>query len=91
MSQLWSFELLSAAADDLAGLDQLVRASVLNRLDWLTANFEVAEHERLGASLKDYYKLRVGDYRVVYLFHYLTKTITVIRIGRRDKVYKLKL
>ncbi|WP_297506098.1 type II toxin-antitoxin system RelE/ParE family toxin [Thermococcus sp.] len=35
-----------------------------------------------------FYRIRVGDYRVIYSVDETSKTVYVIRIGRRGNVYK---
>ena len=35
----------------------------------------------------DGYRLRVGDYRIVYSVDDASRTVTVVRIARRDKAY----
>ena len=91
MSQPWSVEFLPAADKDLISLDKVIRQSAVAKIEWFTLNFTQISPERLSNELSDYYKLRVGDYRVVYKFDGPKSLITVFRIGRRDKVYKLDL
>lgn len=43
--------------------------------------------EPLRRSLKGYWKLRVGDYRVIYKV--TASTVTIFRIGHRKEIYKL--
>ena len=42
--------------------------------------------EPLRRTLKGYWKLRVGDYRVIYKI--TGKTVIVLRIGHRREIYK---
>jgi mRNA interferase RelE/StbE len=42
---------------------------------------------KLLAGKKDMYRLRVGDYRVIYTLHDNTLTITVVNAGNRGQVY----
>jgi len=44
--------------------------------------------EKLHGELEGKYKLRVGDYRVVYLFDRKTSTVLVLKIEHRQGVYK---
>ena len=43
---------------------------------------------KLHGELANYYKLRVGDYRVVYRFDTKTSTVVVVKIEHRQGVYK---
>lgn len=36
---------------------------------------------------KDYYRVRVGDYRIIYIIENQILTITIIKIGHRSEVY----
>jgi len=44
--------------------------------------------EKLYGKLKDYYKFRVGDYRIVYRFDQKEKIVYVVKIEHRQGVYK---
>lgn len=43
---------------------------------------------KLHGELKDFYKLRVGDYRIVYTFESETKIVTIVKIEHRQGVYR---
>lgn len=43
---------------------------------------------KLQGELQNYYKFRVGDYRIVYLFDSKTSTVKVLKIEHRQGVYK---
>ncbi|MDX2229831.1 MAG: type II toxin-antitoxin system RelE/ParE family toxin [Leptolyngbyaceae cyanobacterium bins.349] len=43
----------------------------------------------LSNNLSGFFKLRVGDYRVVYEFSRPEQTITVDRVGHRSNIYDL--
>ncbi len=43
---------------------------------------------KLKGELAHYYKLRVGDYRVVYKFNPKTSTLSILKIEHRQGVYK---
>ena len=44
--------------------------------------------ERLHGELKDYYKFRVGDYRIVYRFNAKESTVEIVKIEHRQGAYK---
>ena len=56
----------SNAEADLARLDVPVVQRVLKRLRWLAENFEAITPEALTGQWQGVFKLRVGDYRVLY-------------------------
>jgi mRNA interferase RelE/StbE len=56
------------AIDDLADLTEAVRDRIVKKINWLAENFESIEPQPLTADLVGLFKLRVGDYRVIYEF-----------------------
>jgi mRNA interferase RelE/StbE len=66
MSYSLSFE--PESITDLDNLNQAVRVRILSKIDWLRSNFEQISPLPLTASWSGFYKLRVGDYRVIYEF-----------------------
>ncbi len=43
---------------------------------------------KLGGELVGNYKFRVGDYRIVYMFHAKESKVDVVKIEHRQGVYK---
>jgi len=54
------------AIQDLEKLDLLVARRILRKVAWFAKNFKRGTVEPLSGDLKGTYKLRVGDWRVVY-------------------------
>lgn len=74
------------ALQSLENLDTLVRERVLSKVSWLEENFENILPEKLRGELKNSYKLRIGDYRIVYST--LGDLITIEDVGHRRDIYK---
>ena len=85
MSYSLSFE--REAIADLDNLTQAVRIRVLKKIDWLRSNFEQISPLPLTANWSGFYKLRVGDYRVIYEFDLELQVIIIIRVGHRSEIY----
>lgn len=51
-------------------------------------NFESILPEVLTGEFREFYKLRVGDWRVMYKVNWQDKIIIVSYIDRRDRSYK---
>ncbi len=71
-------------------LDARVRQRILHYLEDTVAH---APHPRLMAQrltglFRDFWRYRVGDYRVVCSLHEETITILVVHVGHRSSVYK---
>lgn len=43
---------------------------------------------RLHSDLKNYYKFRVGDYRILYKFEKKLSIVEILRVEHRQGVYK---
>lgn len=84
-SMAWNVIYSPKADADLDGLDKSVKESIVSKVRQTKEN---PHHffERL-VSLP-YYKLRVGDYRVIADLQEKIKIISIIRIGHRKTVYK---
>jgi mRNA interferase RelE/StbE len=76
------------AADELEKLDESVVQRIVLRISWLATNFEKLKHQSLTGSLKGYFKLRIGHYRVIYTVDHQGKYISVSHIGHRRDIYK---
>jgi len=76
------------AEDSLGRLDKQVAQRVLNRIRWLSQHIENVNHKALTGSLRGIFKLRVGDYRVLYELKHNAATLTIRFIGHRSEIYK---
>jgi mRNA interferase RelE/StbE len=83
----YSVEYESEALADLEKLTQTMRDRVINKIAWLTENFDQITPQTLTADLSGFFKLRVGDYRVIYEFSRDDRVIFIDRIRHRREVY----
>ena len=90
MAAAWLVEFSQTAETDLARLDAPVRRRIIDKLEWLEANFDSVVPLVLGGEFRELFKLRVGDWRVIYGVDWESTRITVYYIDRRDRVYKRK-
>lgn len=73
--------------DDLDEISQVVRGRILKKIQWLSANFEKISPLPLTGQWSGFYKLRVGDYRVIYEFDVESQLIFIARVGHRREIY----
>jgi mRNA-degrading endonuclease RelE of RelBE toxin-antitoxin system len=77
--------LTSEAQEEADELPLTMRA----RLDGVIARLErwpnVSGHKALSGAWRDHYRVRMGDWRVV--FHVMTSNLIVVRIMHRREVY----
>ena len=76
------------AITDLEKLDKLVAQRILRKVTWCANNFERAILEPLAGDLKGIFKLRAGDWRVLYTVE--DGTIVIQLIGHRRDIYKIR-
>jgi mRNA interferase RelE/StbE len=80
--QVWS-PTFSRAFDSLPAA---VRAAVERKVDEMGARLESFPHQRLQGRAE--FKLRVGDYRVLYEFDVSVGRIYLHYVGHRREVYR---
>jgi len=73
---------------DLTRLDKSVVQRILKRLRWLSENFDNLHLELLSGPWQGVYKLRVGEYRILYTINKSESFIIVHFVRHRSEVYK---
>ena len=81
-------EWTEGAVRDLEKLDKPIARRVLRKLTWFSGNFQSVLPEPLGGGLKGAFKLRIGDWRVVYTVE--REIIVIQAIGHRHDIYDIK-
>jgi mRNA interferase RelE/StbE len=84
----YSVEILSGAADDFKKLDKAIGQRILNKIKWLSKNFDYITPLPLTSDFKNMYKLRVGDWRAIYTVDMREKILKIHMVGHRRDVYK---
>ncbi len=84
---IYSVEFETQAINDLDVLDRGHCDRILKKINWLAKNLDQITPQALTGNLADFFKLRIGDYRVLYDFSREDQTITVIRVRHRRDVY----
>ena len=84
----WRAEFSEKAESDLRMLDRLVRRQIIDRIGWLVENFDSVTPLPLHGKWRGFFKLRVGDWRVVYEIEAGEKILKIHYIDHRDKIYK---
>ncbi len=88
---MYEVEFTSAAESDLARLSKTIAQRILKKIRWLAENFENVTPEPLTGEWKGLYKLRVGDYRVLYTFSQVERRVIIVHlIKHRREVYKTR-
>ena len=88
---MYEVEFTLEAEDDLARLNKRTAQRIFKKIRWLAVNFEELSPEPLTGNFRGLYKLRAGDYRVLYTFSRGKRKMIIIHlIGHRREVYKSK-
>ncbi|MBU2717842.1 type II toxin-antitoxin system RelE/ParE family toxin [Acidithiobacillus ferridurans] len=89
----WKIELSSLAQKNLAQLDPPATKRILSflheRVGHLDNPRSIGEALK-GSRLGEFWKYRVGDYRIICTIEDAALCILVVRIGNRREVYKRK-
>lgn len=85
---MYRIRILEAPAGELSRLDAPVSRRIIERINWLAANLDAIRLEGLTGDLVGLYKLRVGDYRVVYQVLHEEQVVVIHAIGHRREIYR---
>ena len=83
----YTVELSNRAKRDLAALSAEVQTRIVKALRTLEANPRPSGVEKLKGE-DNAYRLRVGDYRILYAVHDKILFVLVVKIGHRREVYR---
>ncbi|PYQ31446.1 MAG: type II toxin-antitoxin system mRNA interferase toxin, RelE/StbE family [Acidobacteria bacterium] len=85
-----SYKLLirKSAAKELEGVEgKKDRQRIVERIQALAENPRTSGVEKLSSS-GEKYRVRQGDYRIVYEIDDKVETVTIVKIGHRKDVYR---
>ena len=83
----YSVELKPSAAKDLASLPKDVQRRLSRKIDSLSFNPRPPGCEKIKGE-DDIFRVRLGDYRLVYLIFERRLLILIVKIGHRKDVYR---
>jgi mRNA interferase RelE/StbE len=83
---IWTLEFETKAKKSLKKLDASTRQRVMSKLALLKTNPRGLDAIKLVGS--ESWRIRVGDYRIIYDIQDSFLIITVIKIGHRREVYR---
>jgi mRNA interferase RelE/StbE len=86
---MYKLKFLGKAQSDLKNIDRAHQKIIKEKLLILAKNPEVLKNniKRLGGTKNDYYRLRVGNYRVIFKKEEKQLIIIIVRIGHRKEIY----
>ena len=85
---MYRVRILDAATREMARLDKPIGRRIVERITWLATNLDAIRPEALTGDLAGFYKLRVGDHRVIYEILHDVQTVVIHAIGHRSEIYR---
>jgi mRNA interferase RelE/StbE len=82
----YRIEIAPAAERQIRKLEAVVRRQVFKKIDTLVRNPRPVGVEKLTDT--GVYRVRVGDYRIIYDIEDKVTTVLVLKVGNRKQVYK---
>ncbi len=83
----YAIDLKPGAARDLRKLPETLRRRIANRIDALASDPVPAGAESLKGEA-NWYRLRVGEYRILYEVEHKASAVLIARIGHRREIYR---
>jgi mRNA interferase RelE/StbE len=87
---MYALKFLGKVLQDLKKIDLPHQKIIKEKLLILAENPEILKNNiiKLAGTMEDYYRLRVGNYRIIYEKRDNDLIILIIRIGHRREVYQ---
>ncbi len=79
-------QLAQSVDKNLSKLPKHIQTKIISSFDKIMQN--PVSGIKLHGELKDYYKFRVGDYRIIYSFNSKESLIQIVKIEHRQGVYR---
>jgi len=84
---MYSIVVSKSAVKDLEKLPKAILAPIIEAIDGLAENTRPSGCKKLKGSSEEFWRIRKGDYRVVYQISDQVKIIDIRRIRHRRNVY----
>ena len=84
----YSVRISPAASREIRKLDRPVQKRIIDKLDELERDPRPNGIEKLSGSDEPRYRVRVGDYRIIYRIDDKILTVLVLKIGDRKEIYR---
>lgn len=85
---MYSLDFTHEGKTTLANCDKKTSQRILNKLKFLAQNASKMNHLSLKGGFIGLFKLRVGDWRIIYELDKRERIITVHMVGHRKEIYR---
>lgn len=76
------------ASKELAQLSSVILSKVVSSIDNLASDPRPSGSKKLKGSDEDMWRIRVGDYRVIYVIDDEIRIVNIRKVGHRKDVYR---
>jgi mRNA interferase RelE/StbE len=87
MSDTYEIEFSDRAIAGLKQLDKGVARRIVEKINWLAQNATTLNHYAMKREWAGLFRIRVGNYRVIYALNHEMHLILIEVIGHRREVY----
>jgi mRNA interferase RelE/StbE len=84
----YAIAILEKAKRELAAVSEKDRKRIASQIDALAEDPRPAGVQQLKGELKNHFRIRIGDYRVIYQIKDKLLIVVVVRIGHRREIYR---
>ncbi len=84
----YSLEYADTATNDLSRLDDTIAQRVRDAVSRLVETADNARHIALTGRYRGQFRLRVGNYRVLYRLDRNRRLITIVSVDHRSEAYR---
>jgi mRNA interferase RelE/StbE len=88
LAKVYRIEILAAATKQLRAIPHADAKRIAQRIDALAHTPRPDGVTKLSGNLAAYWRLRVGQYRIIYEIRDDTLIVTVVTVGNRRDVYR---
>ena len=82
-------EFTKEAEKALSDIEKHIAQRIFKKIRWLAKNSEKINHIPLKGQFAETYKLRVGNYRIIYTIKEDTpKILSILLVGHQREIYK---
>ena len=85
---MYSITIKKSAAKELEHLPGNILKKVTHEIYQLAGNPRPTGSKKLKGSSENLWRIRIGDYRVVYLIEDTVKIIDIRKVGHRKDIYR---
>ena len=84
----FEIELSSRAYRFLKNIDKTIYNRIIKKLDGLSEDPFPPDAKRVTGRKEKAFRVRVGDYRILYAVYFNKETILILNIDKRPKAYR---